>query len=560
MNNINYKCQHLIYLNYAFSFSSRCFVILAESQSLESLIMAHSNRRKFVKNLGAIIAAGAAADLSLGASPYKPTSQLTSQLTPNLVPYPAPGVYKPGKTFVGIQMSPHTMLDEGIDRCLDLCQSSAGVNAVFPYSHAFHTSTLGKPLRDLAKDHGVVPRDLRNKVPGVWVKHNDKYFSETSLRIKPTDPSLEFAGRDLFSEIRKPADRRGMKVFARILESSGLYIENFNKVLTVDTYGNPGRSACWSNPDYANFWKATVTDMFNRYDLDGFQWGAERMGPLMNIILPWNNNAPGCFCQHCIERGKASNIDPGRAREGYRLLFEYVQKLMTDAPKPPEGVFTIFLRHIMRYPEILSWEYLYRQSREDIQKGMYTSIKAIKPDAVVGWHVDHQPSSWDIVYRAEMSYEEMAPYSDYIKLILYHEVLGPRIRSWYLDRFKKTILSEISLEQSLELYYALFGYDKNVEPGVDKLSSEGFSPDYVYRETRRSVASANGKTKIFAGIGIDVPGSPPDDPETVYQATLKALQANAGGIVISREYEEMKVPNLEAIGRAVKTWDIMSGL
>src|SRR5512133_494831 len=149
----------------------------------------------------------------------------------------------------------------------------------------------------------------------------------------------------------------------------------------------------------------------------------------------------------------------------------------------------------------------------------------------------------------------MAPYSDYIKLILYHEVLGPRIRSWYLERFKKTILSEISLDQSLQLYYDLFGYDKNVELGVDKLSSEGFSPDFVYRETRRSVSSAIGKAKFFAGIGIDAPGSPPDDPETVYRATIKALEAEAGGIVISREYEEMKVPNLEAIGRAVNDWN-----
>ena len=123
-----------------------------------------------------------------------------------------------------------------------------------------------------------------------------------------------------------------------------------------------------------------------------------------------------------------------------------------------------------------------------------------------------------------------------------------------LERFKKTILSEISLEQSLDLYYDLFGYDKNIEPGVDELSNEGFSPDYVGREVRRSVASAGGKTKIFAGIGIDVPGSPPDDPETVYMATAEALKAGAGGIVISREYEEMKVPNLEAIGNAVRDW------
>ena len=503
-------------------------------------------RREFVKNVSAMMAAAAAAEISLGATgiPF---------MTGKLLRKP---VQSAGGTFVGIQMSPHTMLDEGIGQCLDLISRTAGVNAVFPYSHAFHTSTLGKPIRDLATDHGKVPRDMRNKVPGVYVRHHEQFFRDTSLRVKPTDPSLEFSGNDLFSEIREPANKRGMKVFARILESSGLHIENFEKVLTVDVYGNRGRNGCWSNPEYINFWNGVVDDMFHSYDLDGFQWGAERMGPLMNIILPWNNNPPGCFCEHCVKRGQLANIDPGRAREGYRLLFEYVQKLMSDSPKPAEGVFTLFLRHIIRYPEILSWEYLYRQSREDIQRGMYQTIKIVKPEAIVGWHVDHQPSSWDIIYRAEMSYEEMAPYSDFIKLILYHEVLGPRIRNWYLERFGKTILSEISLEQSLSIYYDLFGYDKKVEPGVDQLASEGFSPDYVYRETKRSVASAGGKTSIFAGIGINVPGSPPDDPETVYQATFKSLEAGAGGIVISREYEEMTVPNLEAIGKAVSEWNI----
>ena len=151
-----------------------------------------------------------------------------------------------------------------------------------------------------------------------------------------------------------------------------------------------------------------------------------------------------------------------------------------------------------------------------------------------------------------MSYEEMAPYSDFIKLILYHGVLGGRIRSWYLDRFQRTILSELSLEQSLAIYYALFGYDSKMEPGVNDLARQGFSPDYVFRETKRSVASANGKTRIYSGIGFDVPGSPPEDPEKIYQATLKAFEAGAGGVVVSREYEEMRVPNLRAVGRAIR--------
>jgi hypothetical protein len=53
-------------------------------------------------------------------------------------------------------------------------------------------------------------------------------------------------------------------------------------------------------------------------------------------------------------------------------------------PKPPEGVYTVFLRHIIRYPEILSWQYQYRLSRAYIHRGMYATIKAIKPSAFVG--------------------------------------------------------------------------------------------------------------------------------------------------------------------------------
>jgi hypothetical protein len=210
------------------------------------------------------------------------------------------------------------------------------------------------------------------------------------------------------------------------------------------------------------------------------------------------------------------------------------------------------LRHIIRYPEILSWEYQYRVSREAVHAAMYEAVKAASPSADVGWHVDHQPSSWDLVYRAEMSYAEMGDWSDFIKLILYHAVLGGRIYSWYLQRFRSTILREVTLEQSLALYYAFFGYDAAREPAVESLREQGFSADYVGRETRRSVASAAGRARIYAGIGIDVPGSPPDDPAVVRQAVINAFGAGAAGIVVSREYEEMRVPNLRAVGDAVR--------
>jgi hypothetical protein len=96
------------------------------------------------------------------------------------------------------------------------------------------------------------------------------------------------------------------------------------------------------------------------------------------------------------------------------------------------------------------------------------------------------------------------------------------------------------------------GYDKQVEPSLAELGRRGFTADYVFKETKRSVASADGKTKIYTGVGFDVPGSPRDNPETVYEATIKSFAAGASGIVVSREYEEMKLEHLRAVGRAFR--------
>jgi hypothetical protein len=493
------------------------------------------DRRSFIEQLAALAAVG---EVSRRVVPASETDGATTA---------------PAGTFNGIQMGPHTILDEGIDRTLDLIADTAAINAVMPYSHAYNAGLI-KPLRDRA-DHGVPLTDNTNRrLPLVWVRTHDQYYKDTTLRHQVVSRTDDHAGRDLFAELVDPARKRGMKVYARILESSAMsrLVANYDKVVTRDVHDQPTNVACWNHPEYVAFWAGTMEDLFRSYDLDGVQWGAERMGPLMNVISPWNNNPPACFCEHCRSRGRAAGIDPERARQGYQTLHAYVQAQMAGAARPPEGMFGGFLRILIRYPEILSWEFQYRLGREAICEAMYRRAKAIKPSAEVGWHVDHQPSSWDLVYRAELSYAEMAPHADFIKFIAYHNVLAPRIRDWYLPRFQKSILGEISLEDSLNLYYDLFGYDKRVEPSLAELGRRGFTPDYVFRETKRSVAAAEGKTRIYTGVGFDVPGSPRDDPETVYQAVRKSFEAGAHGIVVSREYEEMKVEHLRAVGRAYR--------
>jgi hypothetical protein len=190
-------------------------------------------------------------------------------------PAPQAAASPPPALFNAIQMGPHTMLDEGIDRCLDLIQETAGINVLMVYSHTYH-GDLRKPPQFLATDHGVPPRDMRNrKLPSVWVRQHEPYFRSTPLRHQRVDPSFEYADRDLFAELAEPARKRGMKLYARILEGSGREVaqsvQGFSQVVTRDINGRPTTVACWNHPDYRAWWNATVEDLFRSYDLDGFQ-------------------------------------------------------------------------------------------------------------------------------------------------------------------------------------------------------------------------------------------------------------------------------------------------
>lgn len=457
--------------------------------------------------------------------------------------------------FLGIQLGSHSVFDEGADRVLDTLQRTAGINGLLVYSHSYQRFAHARPAGGLA-DHGIPIRDPATRnLAHAWVPPHDEYYAGTILR-HVRRPDEEYADRDVLAELVEPARKRDMKLYARILEGYGpdlaAYIPNWPKVLTVDVYGRRHHLPCWNNPDYRAWWLSTVEDLFKSYPLDGFMYGSERSGPLPNLLV--KGTVPGCFCEYCRARGRERGIDVERARDGFERLYRFVSDCLADKTAPVDGYFVQLLRLLLKYPEILAWEYAWHQAKEAVAREMYGAIKAIKSTAQVGWHVYHAVT-WEPIYRAEMDYAEMASYSDWIKPVVYHDIAGVRIRNRHVMPLSRTILRDTSPERSLGLLYDLMGYDHETEPALDDLPTTGMSPEYVYREVRRCVEATAGVVPVYAGVGFDVPtdGNPMrSDPDRVYRATYRAFEAGAKGLIVSREYDEMRIENLEAVGRAVR--------
>lgn len=468
--------------------------------------------------------------------------------------------------LIGIQVAGHSLLDEGMERCLDTIQSTCHANAIFLYSHSYYAAH-GRPPEVYA-DHGVPIRDERGrKITRVWMKHHAAAFAGSTLHIPTPHGDEEYGDRDLFGEASEAFRKRGLKFYARLLEPGSKELRHrvpdFERAMSVGLDGKISSQPCRNNPDWIRFWDAIVDDTARSYPLDGYQWGAERVGPLSNLL--WKGEVPFCFCTHCEARATREGISSARARKGFTELHSLISQLRAGRGAPVDGVFTNVLRVLMKFPEVLSWDYQWRLALEEQAQRTYALVKAARPAAQVGRHFDHQYTSWDTFSLAQWSYSDVAPYTDFIKPILYHEILGPRLLAYHLEELKKGPLTELSLPQMLEMHYAVRGYDPTLQPRLDELAKRSIDPEYVGIETKRIVDTVQGKCAVIPGIGVDVPNNihswqpngPKEKPlasvpESLRNAVRQAFDAGAGGILISREYDEMRLVNLKAIGEALR--------
>ena len=457
------------------------------------------------------------------------------------------------KKMIGLQVGAVSFVDEGTERVLDIVQERGAVNtlflAVFTYGRGIAGRQVpGQPL----PDHGKQEYDL-NFHGGNFATPHAEFYKNTVLKETraPDHGSL-----DILEMVLPSAKKRGIKTICWLEDVFRPDIPNIEKLQEIDLHGNRAHTLCFNNPNYRNFLTGLVEDYSRSYEIDGLMWGSERQGALSNALGASHgglHSDPGrvtCFCEFCQKRARAAGINVERAREGFVQLESFV-RAGRAGQRPVDGFYVTFWRILLNYPEIAAWEMLWTNSLRDTYAAIYKTVKTAKPSVPVGWHIWHN-NSFNPIYRAEQDLSVLAEYSDYLKMVMYHNCGGERMAS-YIDSVSQTIYGDTPKQLLLDFELSVMNFK---EAGYDEIIAKGLSADSVYRETKRALdALADKKTLVWPGIDIDIPTnakSSHSTPEGTKDAVLAAFHTGAQGVILSRKYSEMKLANLSGAGDAVR--------
>jgi hypothetical protein len=204
--------------------------------------------------------------------------------------------------FAGIQISPISFIDEGVDQVLDTLQNRVGINVLLIGTVSWLGLKSGRSVSwkiDGWPDHGI-PEPFAMK-GGAYFDPDPKFYNKTFIKnFKAQDK--EMVNNDILKMVIPKAKERGMKVFIELMEpffnyaghgsATGVDLPNLVQCMEIDVFGKISSSPSTSNLDYRNWILSMIEDQVANYDIDGVMWCNERYSPLDQLF---QGNAPGRF-------------------------------------------------------------------------------------------------------------------------------------------------------------------------------------------------------------------------------------------------------------------------
>jgi len=462
------------------------------------------------------------------------------------------------RKFVGIQISPISFVDEGVEVVLDTLQQRVGVNVLMIGTVSWLGLKAGRSIShklDGWPDHGV-PEPLTMK-GGAYFHPHPEYYTNTFIKdFRAKDSAMQ--GIDILEMVIPEARRRGMRVMPELMEplfkyaghgsTNNVEIANLPQCLEVDLLGRAGQEPCTNNPDYRLWWHAMIEDQCRSYDVDGIMWCNERRSPLDQMIA---GLAPACFCSHCRREAMARGIEVEAVRKAFLEVWNYFQQAQAGA-EFVDGALIEFLRVLLRNPEVLIWERFWLERNKDLDRELYGLVKWCNADLEFGlnvWNRNH----FNPIRKAQWPWDEQTRYADWVKPITYQHQSG-QVYVKEMSDFHKSFLRDLTPQEFTPIMYKLLGLN---EAPWEQLTQAGMDPDtYVYGQCADAVRGVRGKVPVYMGIGVDAPRVQADQavctPDIVYRSVLATYRAGGQGVIFAPNYASMKLTNLDGAARALR--------
>lgn len=460
--------------------------------------------------------------------------------------------------FIGIQISPISFIDEGVEHVLDTLQRRVGVNTLLIGTVSWLGLKVGRRISHALEgwpDHGVAaPYSMKG---GAYIKVRPEFYTRTFIRnFASDDPELK--GRDILDLVIPEARKRGMRVIPEFMEPLFKYaghgaaaevnIAGLERCMEVDALGRPASEPCTSNPDYRAWWHGMIEEHCRSYDIDGIMWCNERNSPLDRMM---QGQAPGCFCAQCCGEATSRGIDVERARGAFREVWRFFEGARAGA-RFIDGTFVEFLRVLLRNPEILLWERFWLERNKDLDRELYALTKSSNASLSFGlnvWNRNH----FNPIRKAQWSWAEQTDYADWVKPITYQHQSG-LIFTNEMEHFQKTLLNEFTADEFTPAMYRILGLR---EAPWDNVVQAGLDPDtYVYGQCADAVRGVAGKVPVYMGIGVDAPRTRADQAactsDIVYRSVYATYRAGGQGVVFAPNYAGMNLSNLDGAARALE--------